>query len=117
MAYVAGFWVDGHASEQRIWARRRWVSAAAGVSVAYVFLDLLPELADPNAAIVHAAGNESMMFAEQRVYMLALLSFVVLYGLQYLVLASRESRGKDWSKGEIDALYLLHLAGFAFTAD
>jgi hypothetical protein len=113
MAYVAGFWVDGHASARGLWSRRRWVSAAAGVSVAYVFVDLLPELADQNAAIVHAAGNESMLFAEQRVYMLALLSFVGLYGLQYLVLASRESRGGDRSGNGPDALYLLHLAGFA----
>jgi hypothetical protein len=113
MAYVAGFWIDRHASAQGLWARRRWVSAAAGVSVAYVFVDLLPELADQNAAIVRAAGKESMLFAEQRVYMLALLSFVVLYGLQYLVLATRESRGEERAKGRLDGLYIVHLGGFA----
>ena len=52
---------------RRFWARRRWISAAAGVSVAYVFVDVLPELALRNAAIVKTLGNTEPLFAERRI--------------------------------------------------
>lgn len=94
--------------------RRRWlvVSAAAGVSVAYVFVDLLPELAAQNQVLREAAG-ESMQFAEQRIYVLALMSFVVMYGLEHLVLARHEQRRHAVEHGQRDAIYWLHLIGFA----
>jgi hypothetical protein len=38
------------AREGRVWRLRPWISAAAGVSVAYVFVDILPELAERNEA-------------------------------------------------------------------
>ncbi len=97
----------------RFWSRRRWISAAAGVSVAYVFVDVLPELAEQNKVITAAAGS-AVMFAEQRIYMLALLSFVILYGLQHMVLGSREARRNAVEEGRgRDRVYWLHLAGFA----
>jgi hypothetical protein len=96
-------------SQQR---RRRAVSAAAGVSVAYVFIDLLPELAAQNR-VLREAGGASMRFAEQRIYMLALLSFFVMYGLEHLVLARREQRRHAIEQRERDAIYWLHLVGFA----
>jgi hypothetical protein len=65
---------------------------AAGVSVAYVFVDVLPELAARHLAFVRSAG-EGLLFAEQRIYLAALLAFVVLYGLDHLVLTARE-RGR-----------------------
>jgi hypothetical protein len=98
---------------RRFWSRRRWISAAAGVSVAYVFVDVLPELAEQNRVIVAAAGSAAL-FAEQRIYMLALLSFVILYGLQHMVLSSREARRSAVEDGRgRDRVYWLHLAGFA----
>jgi hypothetical protein len=98
---------------RRFWSRRRWISAAAGVSVAYVFVDVLPELAVQNRTIVAAAGR-SALFAEQRVYLLALTAFVVLYGLQHMVLSARAlRRGAVVEEGARDAVYWVHLAGFA----
>jgi hypothetical protein len=98
---------------ERFWSRRRWISAAAGVSVAYAFVDVLPELAEQNKVITAAAGNDGI-FAEQRIYILALLSFVVLYGLQHMVLSSREARRSAVEDGRgHDRVYRVHLAGFA----
>jgi len=102
---------EGEAAE-RFWSRRRWVSAAAGVSVAYVFVDVLPELAAQNRAIAEAAGETGLLFAEQRVYVLALASFVVMYGLEHMVLASRGERQGAIEEGVRDGVYWLHLAGF-----
>jgi hypothetical protein len=97
---------------ERIWTRRRWVSAAAGISVAYVFVDVLPELAAQSEAM-RRITDESAWFVEQRVYFLALLSFVVMYGIEHIVLSQRHRRaGKGEPQGR-DAVYWLHLAGFA----
>lgn len=98
---------------ERFWSRRRWISAAAGVSVAYVFVDVLPELAAHNRSIVAAAGAEELLFAEQRVYLLALASFVVLYGVEHIVLAARGSRAAGVHEGARDAIYRLHIGGYA----
>lgn len=97
------------------WRHRRWVSAAAGVSVAYVFVDVLPELAAQNASLNASAAGSAGFYAEQRIYVLALLSFVVMYGLEHLVLSQRRGRhGGEGGEGrKADAIYWLHLAGFA----
>jgi hypothetical protein len=98
---------------ERFWAHRRWVSAAAGISVAYVFIDVLPELAAQNLALSEAMGEIEVMFAEQRIYVLVLLSFIVMYGLEHMVLTSREQRRASKEGSERDAVYWLHLGGYA----
>jgi hypothetical protein len=99
----------GELSEQRRWLI---VSAAAGISVAYVFVDLLPELAEQNRTLRASAG-ESLLFAEQRIYVLALLSFVVMYGLEHIVLTRRQQRRERVARGRRDGTYWLHLIGYA----
>jgi hypothetical protein len=110
--YVAGGPLSTRGGDEGFWSRRRWLSAAAGVSVAYVFVDVLPELAAQNRALIAAAGAAPPMFAEQRVYVVALLSFVVLYGIQYVVLASRDRGRTVTVAGTFDPVYALHLGGF-----
>jgi hypothetical protein len=97
---------------QRISGDRRWISAAAGISVAYVFVDILPELAAQNEALRHAAGG-ALTFAEQRIYVLALISFVVMYGIDHIVLSRRAKRRETVARREYDPAYWLHLGGFA----
>lgn len=98
-------------SEEKGW-KRRWISAAAGVSVAYVFVDVLPELAVRHEAFVKASG-EGLLFAEQRIYLGALAGFVVFYGLEHMVLASRTRGRLHAGDGAGDAVYWLEVAGFA----
>ena len=95
-----------------VWGPRRRISAAAGVSVAYVFVDILPELATQNQAL-RASAQGGMLFAEQRIYLLTLLSFVVMYGIDHIVLSRREQRRSSIERGERDAAYWLHIAGYA----
>jgi hypothetical protein len=92
--------------------KRRWISVAAGVSVAYVFVDVIPELAVRHASFVKASG-EGLLFAEQRIYLGALAGFVVFYGLEHIVLASRTRGRLHAGDGAGDAVYWLELAGFA----
>jgi hypothetical protein len=88
------------------------VSVAAGASLAYVFLDVLPELGARHRELLESAAG-SLIFAEQRLYALALAGFVVLYGLDRLVLAAR-ARGETSAGGDAERLALwLHVGGFA----
>jgi hypothetical protein len=97
---------------ERVWTRRRWVSAAAGISVAYVFVDVLPELAAQSEA-VRKVADQSAWFIGRRVYFLALLSFVVMYGIEHIVLSKRRHRESSGATEGRDAVYWLHLGGFA----
>jgi hypothetical protein len=99
-----------------VWSRRRWISAAAGVSVAYVFVDVLPELGELNSVLVEAGGGESALFAEQRIYILVLVAFVVMYGLQHFVMTTHRSERSETDRVGPEPAYLLQLAGFAIYA-
>jgi hypothetical protein len=91
---------------------RTWISAGAGVSVAYVFVDVLPDLAVRHEAFVKASG-EGLLFAEQRIYLAALLGFVIFYGLEHMVLTSRTRGRLHAGDGAGDVVYWLEVAGFA----
>jgi hypothetical protein len=111
--YLAGSWLESSAAVERLWTRRRYISAAAGISVAYIFVDVLPELEVQRQIVVKAAQGAEILFAEQRIYVLALLSFVVIYGLEHMVLVTRESRRTTVAAGKADAVYRIQLAGYA----
>jgi hypothetical protein len=105
--YALGPWLRPLGAEHP----RRKVSVAAGASMAYVFLDVLPELGARHRALLESAG--SLIFAEQRLYALALAGFVVLYGLDHLVLAAR-ARADSSAGGAAERLaFRLHVGGFA----
>jgi hypothetical protein len=111
-AYLAGGWLRGSEASEHFWARRRYISAAAGISVAYVFVDVLPELEFQRKVVVKAADGQELPFAEQRIYLLALLSFVVMYGLQHMVLVNRDRRRGTIAAGDADWLYWLQLGSY-----
>ena len=76
--------------------RSRWLSAAGGVSVAYVFLHLLPELNERQAEL-----GDSELFFERHVFSVALLGLAAFYGCERLVARSRkrdDNTGEDVSK-------------------
>jgi hypothetical protein len=110
--YALRLGAGGGEFAERLWTRRRWVSAAAGVSVAYVFVDVLPELA-AQSAVVQELADETTLFVEQRLYFLALLAFAVMYGIEHIVLSQRGEHDRRASAEQYDAVYWLHLTGFA----
>jgi hypothetical protein len=112
-AYLVGGRLGTSEAGEQFWSRRRFISAAAGISVAYIFVDVLPELEIQRQVVVKAAGDGALLFAEQRIYLLALLSFVVIYGLEHIVLVNRKRRRASVAAGEADAVFWLQLAGYA----
>lgn len=86
-AYVFGY-------RLRIRSRHRWwVSIAGGVSVATIFIDLLPEISERQAEFA-ASAHDSSLFPEQAVYIAALSGFVLFYGLEYFLSSSTSAEGK-----------------------
>ena len=112
-AYLLGGWLESSPLAERFRRRHSYISAAAGISVAYVFIDVLPELEVQRQALVTAAGGAALVFAEKRVYLLALFSFVVVYGLEHLVLVTHDRRRATVAAGRPDPVYWFELAGYA----
>ena len=112
--------------------RSRWLSFAGGVSVAYVFVHLLPDLAEHQQTL---GGFEGVLWA----FVLALAGLVAFYGLERRALTDRaeaadeaagaseeeakadvEQNGTDDAKGDGEAIqdsgeggFALHLGSFA----
>lgn len=70
--------------------RSRWLSFAGGISVAYVFVHLLPELSEAQRALAPEATGP-ISFLEQHAYLLALVGLTVFYGLER---SSRRARAQ-----------------------
>jgi hypothetical protein len=104
-------WGDRHLPREQKYPRR-WLSMAAGASMAYVFLDVLPELGARHRAFLEAVGEVS--FAEHRIYALALVGFVVLYALDEMVQAARGGEDGTGEKQETKIpIFWIHIGGFA----
>jgi zinc transporter ZupT len=88
--------------------RSRWLSAAGGVSVAYVFLHLLPELREHQTNINDLG---LLRFLEHHVYIAALSGLVVFYGLERVV---REDEQRGRRKGSHQpGVFWLHIGSFS----
>ncbi len=70
--------------------RSGWLSFAGGISVAYVFVHLLPELAAGARVVEQELGDP--IASQHVVWLIALTGMVAFYGLE---VASRDSPGKE----------------------
>lgn len=93
--------------------RNIWLSFASGVSVAYVFVHILPELSQAQETITGVVG-ETLTFLEHHVYLLALLGLAAFYGLERAALVSRQ-RNQKAGKGDVTetGVFWLHVVSFA----
>ena len=88
--------------------RSIWLSLAGGLSVAYVFVHLLPEL--PEAL----EGGEGPAFLESHVYLVALVGLAVFYGLDRLAITSRRSKREGGKEGSTSpGVFWPHISTFA----
>lgn len=68
--------------------RHVWLSAAGGISIAYVFVHILPELAHHQKAFDKGGPFGLLDGSERHVYFMALLGLVCFYGLELAVRGS-----------------------------
>ncbi len=88
---------------------KAFVSFAGGVSVSYVFLDMLPNLVEYNKPIGEylLANHWLTPFTQVSIYIVALFGFLVYYGFD--LFAERYQEKKHDNR----VVYLLHLAMFS----
>lgn len=82
---------------------RSWMlSAAGGISVAYVFAHLLPEM---HALQLEIAGSFSGVLAtlESHIYLFALVGLVVFYALEHQAIRVRQHRRRVHGEDQTDA--------------
>ena len=60
--------------------KRRWEALSAGVAMAYVFVNVLPELEEHRTIVANTAAG-ALLDAEKKIYLWALAGFVVFAGL------------------------------------
>ncbi|MFC6725906.1 hypothetical protein ACFQE1_16345, partial [Halobium palmae] len=77
--------------------RSRWLSFGGGVSVAYVFVHLLPELGEGAGAV---SDLIALGFLERHVYLVAMVGFVAFYGLERVAARSSGGRGERDDDGD-----------------
>lgn len=111
---VAGLFLLVHVFAGRLrfatMPRSVWLSAAGGVSVAYVFIHLLPELAAHQRRFdTHANGALEQI--ETHSYLIALVGLAIFYGLERLIRRHRARRDVDGE--EPSGTFWIHLGAFA----
>jgi hypothetical protein len=95
--------------------RSIWLSTAGGVSVAYVFVHLLPELAEHQEAVGRAAEEGGLLAAiESQVWLVALIGLAIFYGLERLARRGAQcEREAGRPERPPRGVFWVHLASFA----
>jgi hypothetical protein len=97
--------------------QRKLLSFSAGISVAYVFVHLLPEVETARAVLVRATADWSLPLPAYLVSLFALAGFMLFYGVDRLVAWARPAGDQAADHGEGGGLdYRLHVGIFAIYA-
>jgi hypothetical protein len=90
-----------------------WLSFGAGVSIAYVFVDILPILGAGQAVLAESSGA-IVERIKHPVYLLALIGLVAFYSLELL---AKRSRAENSETAHTDCttpgVFWVHIAAFA----
>jgi len=93
--------------------KRRLLSFGAGLTIAYVFVHLLPELETARAVLARNAARMALPFSELRIYLGALIGFMFFYGLEHLAARTRKPAGAGTTQGKENRPgRLIHAGGF-----
>src|SRR5690606_2420220 len=95
--------------------RDKWLSAAGGVSVAYVFVHILPELGEWQETFAESFSSDLLSFLKHHLYLIALLGLVFFYGLERTAIISRQSE-RETEEKEFSPnikIFWIHIFSFA----
>jgi len=116
LLFAATFLVGGrvHPLQSLGLDRRSALSFGAGMSAAYVFVHLMPELHASRGAFVESVSR-SLRYEGMAIYYVALVGFLVFYALDEMRARLREGGegGEGGQGGVADPAFKLHIGGFA----
>ena len=114
LAFVLVHVLGGRLSFLAKTPRSVWLSGAGGVSVAYVFVHLLPELAEHQDTIGERAREAGLLGSvESHAYLLALLGLALFYGVERFARSAGGRRAQDGSSQTPISVFWIHLGAFA----
>jgi hypothetical protein len=90
--------------------RPSWLTAASGMSVAYVFVHLLPELAEVQDRWLEARPERALYWLKSHIYIAALLGVIVALGLDRV---AHRRQHMFWLPLMSFAIYNALIGGFA----
>lgn len=93
--------------------RSRLLSAAGGISVAYVFLHLLPELGKFQEHLRGTIENDFWQFFEDHIYLVAMLGLALFYGLEQIVKKSKRHNDEANDRKATAEVFWIHISSFA----
>ena len=110
LLFAVTFLAGGHVHVLRALGmnHRRMISFSAGMSSAYVFVHLMPELHGARTALVESAPL-ALWYEGMGVYYLALVGFLSFYGLDHLRASLRSGDEENRERQS----YRIHVGGFA----
>lgn len=91
--------------------RSKWLSFAGGISVAYVFIHIMPELAEGQEVLKEKALN----FLDHHTFVIALFGLLLFYGLEKAAKQSSQSN-REGNNNEMSAnlnVFWIHISSFA----
>ncbi|WP_245592907.1 hypothetical protein [Carnobacterium funditum] len=92
--------------------RSKFLSFSAGVSVSYVFVDLLPKLNEYQQIILRNLQNSVWRNIENHIYIVALLGLVIFYSLERLVKVSKKNLYNKEIKETNLSVFWIHISAF-----
>lgn len=92
--------------------RSRFLSIAGGISVAYVFLHLLPELGVFQEELQGEIKNSGWGFLESHIYVVAMFGLVLFYGLEQMVKSSKRRHKEHKVSEPKDGVFWVHIGSF-----
>jgi len=94
--------------------RRKFLSFAAGISVAYIFVHVLPTLQMIREIGAHSPSEFKMLFPEYSVYLWTMAGFLVFYGLETMAVSSQPGpKAHAGDHGGASWQSWAHISGFA----
>ncbi|MEG9298305.1 hypothetical protein V6B33_17715 [Mangrovibacillus sp. Mu-81] len=91
--------------------RSRFLSIAGGVSVAYVFVHILPELEEHQESL--SESSEMLTFLNHHAYLVALIGLLMFYGIEKMVSTSRKENRMETGENEAGTgAFWLHISTF-----
>jgi hypothetical protein len=110
LLFAATFLVGKKIKPLRVFIKnpRSIISFGAGMSSAYVFMHLMPELHEARSTFVESVSM-TLRFEGMAIYFLSLVGFLVFYGLDHL----RNRLDETTQAGEVGLAFKVQVGGFA----
>lgn len=92
-------------------SRCKWLSLAGGISVAFVFVDILPELHSMQDSL--REDEKPAFLREEYLYVMALAGVLFFYGLEKTIIKFEEKNASDKDMAIEDDIFWWHIGVFA----